>query len=248
MLVSSTGARTTVDPPRSGETAMIGLRCPQGTVAVAASTRCETLGPDGHRRSGVLAWSLDRLDNSWTLFREQPGDGAENLSAVTGILLDAGRRALGRLTPACPSPPVWFPDGVFLHRLSRLVDRRGGRGSRRPLSWDSLSLLYPLNGSGEPLPSWLTRCVRQRFHESNTWASLRRRVVDQPDSAPAILPGLTPEVADWLDDGSFARWVLSRLSDAPSTLEWLCERVDDDLANDLKVALGEVHGPVGAAR
>ena len=248
MLVSSTGARTTVDPLPGGETAMIGLRCPQETVAVAASTRCETLGPDGRRRSGILAWSLDRLDNSWALFREQPGDGAENLPAVAGLLLDAGRRALGRLTPPCPSPPVWFPDGVFLHRLSRLLDRRGGMCSRRPLRWDSLSLLYPLNGSGEPLPSWLTRCVRQGFHESNTWASLRRRVVGQPDSAPAILPGLTPEIADWLDDSSFARWVLSRLSDAPSTLERLCERVDDGLANDLKVALGEVHGPVGAAR
>ena len=227
---------------------MIGLRCPHETVAVAASTRCETVRPDGRRRSGVLAWSLDRLDNSWALFREQPGHGAENLSAVAGMLLDAGRRALGQVTPPCPSPPVWFPDGVFLHRLSRLLDRRDRMCSRRPLSWDSLSLLYPLNGSGEPLPSCLTRRVRQDFHESNTWACLRRRVVGQPDSAPAILPGLTPEIADWLDDGSFARWVLSRVSDAPSTLEWLCERVDDGLANDLKVALGEVHGPVGAVR
>ena len=248
VLVSSTGARTMVDRPSVGETAMIGLRCPQETVAVAASTRCETLWPDGRRRSGVLAWSLDRLDSSWALFREQPGDGAENLTAVAGLLLDAGLRALGQATPPCPSPPVWFPDGVFLHQLSRLLDRRGGMCSRRPLRWDSLSLLYPLNGSDEPLSSWLTRRVRQDFHESNTWASLRRRVVDQPDSAPAILPGLTPEIAEWLDDGSFARWVLSRVSDAPSALEWLCKRVDDSLANDLRVALGEVRGPVGAAR
>ena len=182
------------------------------------------------------------------MFRGQSTEGAEVLAELAGTLLDWALRALGHRTPPCPSPTVWFPDGVFLHRLARLLDRRGGMCTRRPLRWDSLSLLYPLNVSGEPLPACLTRHLRQDFHEQNTWSSLRRRVVDQPVEAPAIMPGITPEVAAWLDDGSFARWVLSRFSDAPSTMEWLCGRVDDDLANDLLLALGEVHGPVGGAR
>ena len=111
------------------------------------------------------------------------------------------------------------------------------------LSWDGLSRLYPLNGSAEPLAPGMTLHLRQDFHERNTWSSLRLRVVDQPAAAPAILPGLTPDVAEWLDDGSFARWVLSRVSDPPSTLDWLCRRLDRGLASDLHLALGEVHGP-----
>lgn len=243
VVAAATGATTTVDPPSSGAMAMIGLRCPPETVAVAATTHCETLWPDGCRRSGVLAWSLDRRRNSSALFREQPGGRAETLTAVAGTLLDAGMRALGQDTPPCPFPAVWFPDGVFLHRLSRLLDRRGGICARRPLSWEGLSRLYPLNVTDEPLTPAMTLHLRQVFLARNTWPSLRLGVVDQPAAAPAILPGLTPDTAEWLDDGSFARWVLSRVPDPPSTLDWLRGRVDRGLASDLHLALGEVQGP-----
>ena len=248
VTAAAAGARTTIEPPSGDGLTMIGLRCPPDTAAVAASAQCKTMWPGGGERNGVLAWSVNRQGDSLALFRARPGESVEILSAVAGTLLDAALRALGHDTPPCPSPAVWFPDGVFLHRLTRLLNRHGGLCTRRPLSWDSLSVLYPLNCSGEPLSSCLTRHLRQDFHERNTWSSLRHGVVELPVSAPAILPGLTPEVAGWLDDGSFARWVLSRVSDVPSTFEFLCERVDDALANDLSLALGEVHGPAGAAR
>ena len=221
---------------------MIGLRCPPDTAAVAAAVQCQTRSPDGCRRGGVLAWSVDRRAASLALFREETSGNVELLSAVAGTLLDSALRALGLGTPPCPSPPVWFPDGVFLQRLARLLDRPSPRLRHSP-SWESLSVLYPLNGGGEPLSPCLTRGLRQHFHESNTWTSLRQDVAGLPDSAPAILPGLTPEIAHWLDDGSFARWVLSRVSDVPSTLAWLCADVEQNLAHDLSLALGEVHEP-----
>ncbi|MYB28393.1 MAG: hypothetical protein F4X38_04560 [Acidimicrobiaceae bacterium] len=248
VLVTKTGARTPVDPPAGGGLAMIGLRCPPETLAVAGTTRCETRRPHGRMRSGALAWSVDRVSGSLALFREQGADDVEILSTVAGTLLDGGLRALGRPTPPCASPAVWFPDGVFLQRVSRLLGQGAGSCTRRRLTWDSVSRLYPLNASGKPLSACVVRHLRQDFHERNTWSSLRCGVVEQPVSAPAILPGLTPAVASWLDDGSFARWVLSRISEAPSTLEWLRERVDDCLANGLSVALGDVIGPAGAAR
>lgn len=248
VLVTDTGARTPVDPPAGGGLAMIGLSCPPETLAVAATTWCEAQRPDGCRRSGALAWSVDRRGGSSALFREQGADDAEILSTVAGTLLDSGLRALGRPTPLCASPVVWFPDGVFLQRVSRLLDQRGGSCTRRRLAWDSVSRLYPLNVVGKPLPAWVVRHLRQDFQERNTWSSLRCGVVEQPVSAPSILSGLTPAVAGWLDDGSFARWVLSRVSEAPGTLRRLRERVDDCLANDLSVALGDVIGPAGAAR
>ena len=248
VLVAGTGARTAVDPPAGGGLAVIGLRCPPETLAVAATAWCDVRRPDGRERSGALAWSVDRQGGSSALFREQGADDREILSTVAGPLLDAGLRALGRPTPSCSSPAVRFPDGVFLHRLSRLLDERGGSCTRRRLSWDRVSLLYPLNVVGRPLSTGVIRHLRQDFHERNTWSSLRRGVVEQPAAAPAILPGLTPAVAGWLDDGSFARWVLSRVPDAPSTLERLCRRVGDGLADDLAAALGDVIGPAGAAR
>ena len=248
VLATISGARCTVDPPAGGGSALIGLRCPPETVAVAATAWCETLRPDGCRRSGALAWSVDRRDGSLVLFREQGTDDVETLSAVAGTLLDKALRALGRPTPPCPSPTVWFPDGVFLQRLSRLLDECGGSCTRRRLIWDRVSLLYPLNVVGKPLPARVIGHLRQDFHERNTWSSLRRGVVEQPVPAPPILPGLTPAVAGWLDDGSFARWVLSRISDAPSTLEWLCGRVGESLADDLSAALGDVTGPAGAVQ
>ena len=248
VLVADTGARTAVDPPAGGGLAMIGLRCPPETLAVAAATRCEAQWPGDCRRLGSLAWSVDQRGGSSALFREQGADDVEILSTVAGTLLDSGLRALGQPTPPCASPAVWFPDGVFLQRVSRLLDQRRGSCTRRRLTWDGVSRLYPLNVVGKPLSACVVRHLRQDFHERNTWLSLRRRVVEQPVSAPAVLPGLTPAVAGWLDDGSFARWVLSRVSEAPSTLEWLRDRVDDRLASDLSVALGDVIGPAGAAR
>lgn len=248
VLVTITGARAAVDPPAGGGLALIGLRCPPETVAVAATTRCETLLPDGGRRSGALAWSVDRQDGSLALFRYQGADEVETLSAVAGTLLDVGLRALGRSTAPCSAPVVWFPDGVFLQRVSRLLDERRRSCTRRRLTWDRVSPLYPLNVVGKPLSARITRHLRQDFQQRNTWTSLRHGVVEQPVSAPPILPGLTPAIAGWLDDGSFARWVLSRVGDAPSILEWLCGRVDDGLADELALALGDVNGPPGAVQ
>ena len=248
VMAAATGATTTVDPPSSGALAVIGLRCPPETVAVAATTRCETQWPDGRRRSGVLAWSVDRQGGSLALFRDRGANDAETLEAVAGPLLDVGLRALGRPTARCSSPVVWFPDGVFLEQVSRLLDERRGSCTRRRLTWAMVSPLYPLNVVGRPLPARIVRHLRQDFHKRNTWSSLRRGVVEQPAGAPAILPGLTPDIADWLDDGSFARWVLSRIPDPPSTLDWLRGRVDDGLANDLAAALGDADGPAGAVR
>ena len=239
VLAGSGGSTTTIEAPSSGEPSLIGLRCPPATTALASSVVCRTLWPDGRERNGLLAWSIDRYGGSLALFRDGTAGGTQALSAVAGTLLDAARLALGLPTPPCLSPPVWFPDGVFLHRVMRRLARRDGPCTRR-LDWASLSMLYPLNDSGKPLSSWLTWRFRQHFGATNTWASLRLSAAGLPPQSPAILPGLTPPVASWLDDGAFARWVLSRVPDVPSTLEWLHGHVRAPVGNDLSAALGGV--------
>ena len=239
MLAGSGGATTIIEAPSGGELSLIGLRCPPATTALASSVACRTLWADGRERSGVLAWSIDRHGGSLALFRDGTAGSTEALSAVAGTLLDAALLALGLPTPPCLAPPVWFPDGVFLHQVAGRLARRGGPCTRR-LDWASLSLLYPLNDSGGPLSCWLTWRLRQRFQATNTWASLRHSAAGLPPESPAILPGLTPPVASWLDDGAFARWVLSRVPDVPSTLEWLHGHVRAPVGNHLSVALGSV--------
>jgi len=241
VVADSAGATITIEAPPGNGLALIGLRCPPATAAVASSVRCQTLWPDDERRPGVLAWSADRDGGSLALFRDEASSSAQSLSAVAGTLLDAALRSLGEATPQCLSPTVWFPDGVFIHRVSAMLARRGGPCDRRRLSWDSLSLLYPLNGTGEPTAPSFTRRLRHRFQASNTWSSLRHGAAELPAEAPAILPGLTPPVARWLDDGAFARWVLSRVPDAASALEWLCHSVSETVADHLALALGDVH-------
>lgn len=242
VLVGDGGTTTRISAPAGGELALVGLRCPPGTAALASSVPCRTLWPDGQHRSGVLAWSVDRQGGSLALFRGENGAAAETLAAVAGPLLDTALRALGLPTAPCHSPAVWFPDGVFLHRVAGMLARRGGPCGRRRLSWDSLSMLYPLNDTGAPQEPGLTRRSRQRFQSANTWSSLRRGAAGLPAGSPAILPGLTPRVAGWLDDGAFARWVLSRVPDAPSARGWLCQSLSGPAAENLALALSDVHG------
>lgn len=243
VLAGDSGTTTNISAAPDGELALVGLRCPPGTAALASSVPCRTLWPDGKHRSGVLAWAVDRRGGSLALFRGENVVGAETLSAVAGTLLDTALRALGLPTEPCHSPTVWFPDGVFLHRVSGMLARRGGPCGRHRLSWDSLSMLYPLNDTGAPQEPWLTRRSRQRFQVANTWSSLRRGAAGLPAGFPEILPGLTPRVAGWLDDGAFARWVLSRVPDAPSSLEWLCRTLSGPVTENLALALSDVHDP-----
>lgn len=239
---------TALDPLCGDGLGIIGFVCPPGTAAVATSAPCDTRWPDGAGRNGVVAWSASRQGDSLALFREHSAGGVEALSSVAGTLLDAALRALGRPTPPCPLPAVHFPDGVFLRQAERLLTRRDGLCTRRRPGWDRLSLLHPLNGSGRPVSAGLLHGLRQSFHLRHTWSSLREEFAGQPASEPEILPGLTPQVAGWLDDASFARWVLSRVSDVGSALEQLAGQVDQDTAHALRVALGPLHGPGETAR
>ena len=232
---------TAHEPSSDDGLGIIGFVCPPGTIAVATSAPCETRWPDGTGRSGAVAWSASGQGGSLALFREHSTGGVEALSSVAGTLLDAALRALGRPTPPCPVPAVHFPDGVFLHQAQRLLTRRDGLCTRRRPGWDQLSLLHPLNGSGRPVSARLLFGLRQAFHVQHTWSSLREEFVSQPACEPEILPGLTPQVAGWLDDASFARWVLSRVSDVADGLDRLTGWVDQDVAHELRVALGPVH-------
>ena len=155
--------------------------------------------------------------------------------------LDVARRALGMATPVCRTRVVSMADAVFFHRVlgavNRLgthrgpddgsgtaeLERRSGGGpasANRPgpartepcerLDWGEMAALHPLAQGVSLTPAELLE-RRTAFDRTHTWSSLRRSASLQGSDEPMVAPGLTPAVAAWLDDGSFARWVLAGL-------------------------------------
>lgn len=144
----------------------------------------------------------------------------------TGRVDDVCRRMLGR-----PTAP---PDGelkvlwatAWLDRVLRRV------AATEAVTWSEMADLYPLSdggsrfgptGSGGARHRW-ERWARQHLDEIEpvvgTWSDLRRIC-----GRRSPLAGLTPDHARWMDDGIFARTVLSAWPDL------------DDLVRDLDLLL-----------
>jgi hypothetical protein len=161
-----------------------------------------------------------------TLLLDRSGDAAsvmrraEEVSvmdeAPEGVVADACRRALG--LPTAPPPPSTL--GLWtLTWLDRVVDAAGrapvGAGLR---SWSAVARLHaaagPLGDIRAPVgdPASLAAAAAA-LARAWPWGRLR--------ADPSILDGPGPPPSDrlagWMDDGMWARWLLSRLP-APDDL------------------------------
>ena len=237
----SSGVRHLLRPIASPLGALLGLRCPPGGEAVATCLD-STVHRAGHPpESGRVAVAVGRRGDSAVRWRRTGSDHAEAMGPADGPLYDMAMRALGLDTEQCADPVVWFPDGVFLCSLTELLaaphSRRGPR-ARHPLTWDLISADHPLSAGRPRVTPGQLRELRADFQSRWSWGSLRQRVVRQPAWAPEPLPGLTPAIATWLDDGSFARWVLSQFSYVPQARELVLEALEPGLAKQLDHALG----------
>lgn len=120
-----------------------------------------------------------------------------------GALADTCRRALG--LPTAPPPATTL--GLWtLTWLDRVVAAASGREPGQPaLTWAAVSDLHPA-GAGPTDPAGLALAAA-RVAVAWTWARLRA------DAAAGDLPGPAPpvDVAAWMDDGMWARWLLERL-------------------------------------
>lgn len=132
-------------------------------------------------------------------------DGEPPTLLDDGPLVDALRRALGLATP----PPELTVD--------RLRDRL----------WGDRLLAAALNG--ERLDRRRARELRPRSIAS--WSHLRRACA----GGGWRELGVAPQVAAWMDDGAFARWVLDELPSIDDVLDELCGVVDDDVLDLLAV-------------
>lgn len=125
-----------------------------------------------------------------------------------GPAVDVGRRVLGLPTPPEPTSPTEVLDVFWLSTMISEVLRAAPENSP---SWASLVVLHPL--ADQPIEPWRLRNRRLRLTQG--WDVFRQ----QACSARSTWPGMEPEVAAWLDDGSFARWCLADLPDRESIFD-----------------------------
>ncbi|MBV9950878.1 MAG: hypothetical protein JO291_02925, partial [Acidimicrobiia bacterium] len=124
--------------------------------------------------------------------------------AADGDVADCVRRALDLPTPPPPHPPVvWWA----IDWLDALLDHACRDPSRR-WTWRDVAALHPLAGSHPPdSPSSLVATVGERS-EGLAWSGLRLAAADAALAAEGPPCPIGPDLAAWMDDGMFARWLL----------------------------------------
>jgi hypothetical protein len=118
-----------------------------------------------------------------------------------GLLPDCLRRAL-----ALPTPPPAMPTAeLFAGRWLAAIAAAGRRGCRR-VGWAEAAALHPvceLVGVGRIAHAELRGAARALA--SVGWSDVRAAVVD----GRWAVDDLSPDLAAWMDDGMFARWLLA---------------------------------------
>lgn len=261
VLCEGRGRHHVLDPVDHFYGPLVGLSCPFGVAAVGSVADCVVWYGD-YPVPVVVAWAANRLGQATMGVRV-----GNDSDFVTGKLsdcpgLDVARRALGMATPVCRAPTVRMADAVFFRRALCALDRKPGGGAdiagpdpasrfeaqaepeRGPgdsadttgLDWGGLAALHPLAEGDSVNPVGLLE-RRAAFEKTHTWSSLRRAASLQGQDEPLVAPGLTPAVAAWLDDGSFARWVLAGLGDTNAAQAGVTAALDPAVAAALHRAL-----------
>lgn len=230
---------------------LVGLSCPFEVAAVGSVADCYVWYGDCPVPV-VVAWAADRLGQAIMGVRvgNDSNFATGKLSDCPG--LDVARRALGMATPVCRKSTVRMADAVFFRRALCALGRGPGDGpGAEPdpadstkaqdepdmgLDWGELAALHPLAEGYSVTPVELLE-RRAGFERTHTWSSLRRAASLQGQDEPLVAPGLTPAVAAWLDDGSFARWVLAGLGDIGAARAGVTAALDPPVAAALRRAL-----------
>jgi hypothetical protein len=179
-------------------------------------------------RDGSAVTSLRGADGERLVDRTGP-------DATRGIVPDLCRRALGLPTPAPVEAPTEVFDTLWLDRiLAEALDRDLGDP---PLSRADALAAFP---AAVPRRAGAVELREARARAAASWADLRRRV----GLGRLHVRGLSRREAQWMDDGLFARWVLSSLP----PLDELATDVDALLPREVGAMVREVlgHGPAGA--
>lgn len=132
----------------------------------------------------------------------------------SSLAVDSVRRALGLASEPCARTVTELVAAVWLDRILRAtLDAPLGN----PPSWVELSRLHPAGRPGPPpSPEGLSHATRRR---APTWRRLRLGTAE----GSIRWTGVDPPLADWFDDGSFARHAFAALPEPDVALGELGE-------------------------
>lgn len=180
------------------------------------------------RCASYASLALDALPVSVTILVDRSGDGRGILrsgrstrlleGAPEGAVGDACRRALGLAT----APPPIDTTGLWLRVwLDRVVDATARDARAGPPGWRAVARQHPQRTRGAPTPEALAEATLE-LADTWPWHRLRR----DPDLVDTARPPLEREVALWMDDGMYARWLLAEITD----LRYLADSLAQSLA------------------
>jgi hypothetical protein len=156
-------------------------------------------------------------------------------------MLDCLRRCFDLPTP----PPVGGPGRLqTVAWLAAIFER--AENARRPLSWSDVAKLHPvarvigsdLEESGSPLLAGMVRAAGSAW----SWERLRHQAAEGDDLQDLI----DPELAAWMDEGMFARWILDDLPSPDEMLAALRPRLSPSAARRLGHAIHAADQPLTA--
>jgi hypothetical protein len=175
-------------------------------------------------RDGAIGWQMETLDGAC-----HPAPPTE------GRLMDCFRRCFGLPTPAAAVGPGNFQALLWLISIEEVL-----QGSNRRLTWNQMLDLHPAanpqdyrqlaNPHGPPC------APTGRWGEPEwTWEALRRSAI-RDNWARGLVQ---QDLAAWMDEGMFARWILDSLPSPEDVLAKLRPRLSTSAARRLAHAVRE---------
>jgi hypothetical protein len=242
-----------IDDGASVVEALAGFTAPSDWSAIGVVTEgnARHLANRDERRRVRCVHLVDRTGASGSTLRLQ-GDDVSVLTdndghRPSGRIDDACRRALGLPTapPEHSSAELWA-----IVWLERLLEHRGCSPPSMRFPWHEAAGLHPavaLVVADDPT------CAAEAAKELGRLGEVLAQVHSWPVLRVACAAGDWPvegvpaDVAEWLDDGAFSRWVLGELPSLEQLAAAACDVVPPSVARRLRAVLTTWELPLGAS-
>lgn len=233
LLLATWPLDDTIDPLAS----LVGWVAPPTWDALGVSGPVEawrggrSAGPDDPGGDATRCTVLLERDAEAIMLAEMPGGGVAPTPAFADPITDVLSRALGRPT----LPPDMTTAAWFEHRW---IDALTTAALATPglLTWDDAAALHPLCDGGRVAPETLA-LASLAAEQGISWQSLRAGTSLVVDGTHHPAGGSAVALANWFDDGSFARWIQRDLPPVAELLDAVLATVPDAVADAILAAL-----------
>jgi len=194
---------------------LLGFRAPPHwqALGVSCSGRAHRLDDEGRRRSPHAEGDevrvtvlVDRAGAAVSLMRR--GDEVTPLPGrPDGAVADACRRALALPTAPPPASTSGLWTASWLDRVVEVAGACGDSPGAGLRSWAAVAALHPAAGPAASEGPAALAADAHALAEAWPWSRLR----DDPVVADVCGAAPPADLAAWMDDGMWARWLLSHL-------------------------------------